>query len=549
MNYNKMWKKMKSLISKVVALGVLIGLMIGCSPDNDQSKANSGSKNDRPTVVFVTGGDEYQSNERMKPFAEKLEKDYGFEVIYIADEAPGADTDPDHDPKPTVLPYAEKIRDADLMVVFMRFRNWESESLGHFMSHFEAGKPAVAIRTTTHAFWEDRTFAPKYFGGHYKTHYTERIVCQVNPEHADHPMVRGVERKWGDGEGPYVSTPLTEGATPLVFSYGHWREGEEGVGSDSYDSPNYPVAWAFDDDGARRAMITLGSYRVGDLKADYFQNLFYNSVFWSLGYEVPEGGVLSEGDSYGMAAEVAEYQKSIKEVPPAPDYSLEEDWEMLFDGIDLNKWRHYDVSLSPSPIFLDRRANSEGPIDYYLSPARWKVEDGAVVARPGFGDIMTKEHYNNYKLRFDYYIPEYPDWVTNEWRGNSGVFLNGSWEIAILDSYGKAASDRTNGAIYRTKAPNKEASKPAGQWQTMEIEFLNGLATVTLNGTVIHDKFKVGRPTFLGFPAGQTFAEMSADDWMGTVSSGPIRFQSENSEVRFANIAIQRLYNQEDDEE
>ena len=103
------------------------------------------------------------------------------------------------------------------MVVFMRFRNWEPKSLAHFMSHFEAGKPAVAIRTTTHAFWKDRTFAPKYFGGHYKTHYTERIVCQVNPEHAEHPMVRGVERKWGDGEGPYVSTPLTDGATPVVF--------------------------------------------------------------------------------------------------------------------------------------------------------------------------------------------------------------------------------------------------------------------------------------------------------------------------------------------
>ncbi len=33
-----------------------------------------------------------------------------------------------------------------------------------FMEHFEAGKPAVAIRTTTHAFWRDKTFSPTYFG-------------------------------------------------------------------------------------------------------------------------------------------------------------------------------------------------------------------------------------------------------------------------------------------------------------------------------------------------------------------------------------------------
>ena len=61
----------------------------------------------------------------MLPFAKVLEEQYGFNVIYIKDEAPGADEDPDHDPKPTVLPDAEKIKDADLLVVFMRFRNWE----------------------------------------------------------------------------------------------------------------------------------------------------------------------------------------------------------------------------------------------------------------------------------------------------------------------------------------------------------------------------------------------------------------------------------------
>ena len=93
------------------------------------TNGNTQETNKAPTVVFVTGGDEYQSRERMKPFAEKLEKDYGFKVIYIADDAPGADTDPDHDPKPTVLPDADKIKDADLMVVFMRFRNWEPKSL------------------------------------------------------------------------------------------------------------------------------------------------------------------------------------------------------------------------------------------------------------------------------------------------------------------------------------------------------------------------------------------------------------------------------------
>lgn len=504
----------------------------------------------KPTVVFVCGGDEYQSRERMKPFAKKLEKDYGFRVIYIADESPGADTDPDHDPKPTVLPNAEQIEEADLLVLFMRFRNWEPESMKYFMEHFQKGKPAVGIRTTTHAFWKDRTFAPKYFGGHYKTHYTERIVCQVNPEHENHPMVRGVDRKWGQGEGPYVSIPLTEGATPLVFSYGHFREGNgnSGIGNDSYDSPNYPVAWAYEENGARRPMITLGSYRVGDLKADYFQNLFYNSVFWALGYEVPENGVLSTGKEYNPVKEPVEYAPVERKIPAPPVFDGE-DWEMLFDGKDLDKWRHYDITIAPQLLYLDLRAASEGPVDYTMSEARWKIEDRTVIARPGFGDIITKQHYTNYRLRLDFYIPEYPEWVTGEWRGNSGVYLNGSWEISLMDTYGQPATDRSNGAFYRFKAPTQEASRPAGQWQNLEVEFMDGIATIWLNGKLIHEQVKMNKPTFMGFPAAKVWPAMSSREEHGIQTEGPIRLQAENSEVRFANVGIQRLYREEDDDE
>ncbi len=551
---------MKFTTLKLFKIGLTLFIICLLQACNSTTQLTAQSSKDAPTVVFVTGGDEYQSRERMLPYAEKLEKDYGFKVIYIKDEAPGADEDPDHDPKPTVLPDAEKIKDADLMVVFMRFRNWEPRSLKLFMEHYEKGKPAIAIRTTTHAFWKDRTFAPKYFGGHYKTHYTHGIVCQVNPEQADHPMVRGVKRKWGQGEGPYVSTPLTEGATPVVFSYGHNRDASEeeeeeeefdeqklaerewAIGNDSYDSPNYPVAWAYNHEGARRAMITLGSFRVGDLKADYFKNLFYNSVFWALGYEIPKNGVLSAGNNFKRSQEKNSYSPEKVAIPTPPKYVPGEDWEILFDGVDLSQWKHYDLTTPPYLLYTDRRADSRGPIDYTMAPARWTVENGAVVARPGYGDIITKEHFNNYKLRFDYLIPKTPDWVTGEWKGNSGVYLNGSWEIALLDSYGQEPSERSNGALYREKEPDEEASKPAGQWQSMEITFKNGILTAQLNGELIHHQVKVGRPTFMGFPTAQSWPEESFPYYERTVTEGPIRLQAENTSVRFANIAIQRLW-------
>jgi hypothetical protein len=273
-------------------------------------------------------------------------------------------------------------------------------------------------------------------------------------------------------------------------------------------------------------MITLGSDRVGDHKSDFMQNLFYNAVFWSLGYEVPQGGVLAAGKDFQPLRETSPYKAVKQQIPVPPAFTPDQGWEVLFDGQDLSKWKHWDVSIPPRGIRIDRRANSEGPIDYTKSPARWKTENGSAVARVGYGDIITKDTYSDYQLRLDFYIPPQPEWVTGEWRGNSGVFLNGSFEIAILNSFGQQPTDRTNGAIYRQKAPDVEASRPENQWQTLEVTFNNGNATVSLNGQTIHKNVTLTEPTLYGFPVAE---------------SGPIRLQAENSSVRFANIAIKRL--------
>ena len=500
----------------------------------------NGNAKDSLTVVFVTGDDEYSSREVMVPYANKLHQ-YGFRIIYIKDEAPDADLAPNHDPQPSILPGAEQIAKADLLIVFMRFRAWKPESLKYFIDYFESGKPAVGIRTTTHAFWRDRTFSPKFFGGHYKTHNTDNLVGQVNPAYADHPIVRGVQRKFDSPDnGPYVSTPLTEGAIPLVLSYGHDRKNPK-MGDDSYDSPTFPIAWTFDYKGGRRAMITLGNDRANDHQWDVMLNLFYNSVFWSLGYEIPENGVLAAGKDFKMVKESQPYEPQKSETPEPPSYTASKGWEILFDGKDLEQWRHWDISIPPYGIPLDRRAFSTGPVDYSLSPARWKIENSSMVARVGYGDIITRENFINYQIRLDFYLPKQPEWVTGEWRGNSGIFLNGSYEIAILSSFGGKPSIRSNGAIYRQKAPDIEASKPENTWQTLEATYNNGKVTVTLNGKVIQKNVPVNTPTFNGFPVNSVYPKESWQRKKGVLSEGPIRIQSENTEVRFANIAIKRL--------
>lgn len=200
---------------------------------------------------------------------------------------------------------------------------------------------------------------------------------------------------------------------------------------------------------------------------------------------------------------------------------------MLFDGDDLDQWKHYDyLSVEPLLQGLDLRAATEAPIDMSQSPARWHIENNAAVARVGYGDIVTRKSYKNFELHLDVLVPEEPHWVVNEWRGNSGIYLHGSHEIAISNTHGHAATARSNGAIYRQTPPLVEASRPAGQWQSYDITLKDGRVTVVLNGKEIHRQIELEEPTLYGFPAS---------------GRGPIRLQAECSAVRFANISIKEL--------
>src|SRR5690606_2993049 len=109
------------------------------------------------------------------------------------------------------------------------------------------------------------------------------------------------------------------------------------------------------------------------------------------------------GKSYQRVKESKAYIPGPINIPTPPEFRLDDKWEMLFNGEDLSQWRHYDVTIPPYMLYIDRRAASQGPIDYTMSPARWKVENGTVVARPGYGDIITRQYFNNYDLRFDFY--------------------------------------------------------------------------------------------------------------------------------------------------
>ena len=157
-------------------------------------------------------------------------------------------------------------------------------------------------------------------------------------------------------------------------------------------------------------------------------------------------------------------------------------------------------------------------------PNSWTVKDGVLintVNKGGHGtDLVTEEKFRDFSVRYEFMVPD---------DSNSGFYLRGRHEIQILGDYksGKPAING-NGAIYNFKAPDKFASKPGGEWQTVEATMIGDRITVTLNGMKIHDNVECRKPT-------GSQIDNNVDD------PGPIFLQGDHGTVSFRNLQIKRL--------
>jgi len=152
---------------------------------------------------------------------------------------------------------------------------------------------------------------------------------------------------------------------------------------------------------------------------------------------------------------------------------------ILFNGSDVSNWTKRDGS-----------------------PAGWKVEDGLLQVVPRTGDVVSAARFGDHFLHLEFRCPDMPE-ATGQAKGNSGVYLQGRYEIQVLDSYGWAVPGLGDcGAVYNQHAPLVNACKPALEWQTYDIAFraprvADGEVvepvrlTVLHNGLVIHNNVQL----------------------------------------------------------
>jgi hypothetical protein len=216
------------------------------------------------------------------------------------------------------------------------------------------------------------------------------------------------------------------------------------------------------------------------------------------------------GDISGLKVARPEDKVDVKSVPP-PKGAV-----VLFDGKSLDGWVH-----------------ARGK--YAGQPAKWKRVGGAMQVEPGTADIITKQKFDGrFKLHVEFRVPYMPD-ARGQGRGNSGVYVQGRYEVQVLDSYGLKSRNNDCGGIYEVAAPRVNACKAPTVWQSYDILFTAPVCkdskkvepariTVYHNGVKIHDDVKITKDN--------TRAGLGGDVCM----PGPILLQDHGNPVQYRNI-------------
>ena len=207
-------------------------------------------------------------------------------------------------------------------------------------------------------------------------------------------------------------------------------------------------------------------------------------------------------------------------VTPAKNGEAPPDAIVLFDGRSVSEWRHKDGS-----------------------DVKWTLADGALTVVGGTGDIRTRREFGDVQLHIEWRTPSTVE-GNGQGRGNSGVFLQGRYEIQILDSFeNRTYSNGQAASLYKQEIPLVNASLPPGEWQSYDIVFraprfgasgeLQAPAFVTVfhNGVLVLNHVEVqGDTVYIGSPSYSAHGPRQ-----------PLMLQDHWNPVSFRNIWVREL--------
>ena len=277
-------------------------------------------------VVFLAGDEEYRSEEGLPMLAKILSQRHGFKCTVLFSVDPDGTINPKNGRSlsdPAVLDTA------DAIVMLLRFRAWPDEVMARFDRLLKAGKPIVALRTSTHAFsgfpkgsgWEpwnynsEGGFGKRVLGETWLTHWgrhkVEATRGAIEPSQRSHPLLRGITGIFGDTDvyeayPPPDATILVRGVVLAGMSpdsppaqYTKARATDKQV--QGINDPPMPVVWTRlhkNEAGTTNKVLTTTLGSATDFEDEGVRRLVVNGVYWGLGLEVPARADVSYVDEY-----------------------------------------------------------------------------------------------------------------------------------------------------------------------------------------------------------------------------------------------------------
>ena len=214
------------------------------------------------------------------------------------------------------------------------------------------------------------------------------------------------------------------------------------------------------------------------------------------------------------------YEPKVEKITPGQDNQPPSDATVLFDGKDLSAWESVKGG-----------------------EPQWTVQDGYFTVKPGTGHIKTKEDFGDFQLHIEWRSPQKIE-GKGQGRGNSGIFLQGLYEVQVLDSYESPTYvNGQAGSIYKQSPPLVNATRPPTEWDVYDIIYTApkfdekngalleaGYVTVLHNGVVVQNHTKLqGTTEYIGTPK-----------WVAH-GDGPIVLQDHSNPTSFRNVWIRKL--------
>jgi hypothetical protein len=180
----------------------------------------------------------------------------------------------------------------------------------------------------------------------------------------------------------------------------------------------------------------------------------------------------------------------------------------------------------------------EGAVVLFDGTSVDNFEKGARMTDDGLlmQGVESNDKFESHKLHLEFRLPYQPT-ARGQGRGNSGLYVQGRYEVQMLDSFGLKGLSNECGGIYKVSGPSVNMCFPPLSWQTYDVDLTApkvddrgkviapARVTVKHNGVVIHDDVELPQPT----PGGRGG---------GVIDPGPVFLQDHGNPVRYRNIWV-----------